>query len=216
MKKMKYLDGISVYDGGDYWHFITYGLSELYEKESEDKEWSGYGMEFTLKLKKDHYENEEDEIRCICGILQSIARITFTHGELFNAYEYLYTGQTTGIDSNGTSNITGFITVPDDKFVEIDTPNGKVSFVEFIGVTVYTGQTTGIDSNGTSNITGFITVPDDKFVEIDTPNGKVSFVEFIGVTDKELVAIQHKELTIKELFEKLNTDVTSYTRPSIV
>ena len=56
------LDGISVYDGGDYWHFITYGLSELYEKESEDKEWSGYGMEFTLKLKKDHYENEEDEI----------------------------------------------------------------------------------------------------------------------------------------------------------
>ena len=26
------LKGISVYDGGDYWHFITYGLSELYEK----------------------------------------------------------------------------------------------------------------------------------------------------------------------------------------
>ena len=113
------LDGISVYDGGDYWHFITYGLSELYEKESEDKEWSGYGMELTLKLKKDHYENEEDEIRCICGILQSIARITFTQGELFNAYEYLYTGQTTGIDIKGTSNITGFITIPDDKFVEI-------------------------------------------------------------------------------------------------
>ena len=122
------LDGISVYDGGDYWHFITYGLSKLYEKESEDKEWSGYGMEFTLKLKKDHYENEEDEIRCICGILQSIARITFTQGELFNVYEYLYTGQTTGIDSKGTSNITGFITIPDDKFVEIKTPNGKVRF----------------------------------------------------------------------------------------
>lgn len=46
------LDGISVCDGGDYWHFVTYGLSELYEKESEDKNWSGYGMEFTFKLKK--------------------------------------------------------------------------------------------------------------------------------------------------------------------
>ena len=126
------LDGISVYDGGDYWHFITYGLSELYEKESEDKEWSGYGMELTLKLKKDHYENEEDEIRCICGILQSIARITFTQGELFNAYEYLYTGQTTGIDSKGTSNITGFITIPDDKFVEINTPNGKVILLNLL------------------------------------------------------------------------------------
>jgi len=49
------LDGISIYDGGDYWHFVTYGLSELHEKVSENAEYSGYGMEFTLKLKKDNY-----------------------------------------------------------------------------------------------------------------------------------------------------------------
>ncbi len=129
------LKGISVYDGGDYWHFITYGLSELYEKKSKEKEVSGYGMEFTLKLKKDKYEDEEKEIRGICGILQSIARMTFVNGEIFRAYEYLYTGQTTGIDWNQKSNITGFITIPDDKFHEINTPNGKVKFVEFVGVT---------------------------------------------------------------------------------
>lgn len=129
------LQGISVYDGGSYWHFITYGLSELYEKESPVKEVSGYGMEFTFKLKKDNYENEENEIKCICGILQSIARITFTTGEIFNAYEYLYTGQTEGIDYNRKSKLTGFITVEDDKFHSINTPNGKVNFVEFIGVT---------------------------------------------------------------------------------
>ncbi|CAH0435449.1 MULTISPECIES: suppressor of fused domain protein [Clostridium] len=46
------LDGISIYDAGEYYHFVTYGLSELYEKECEDKEYSGYGFEFTLKLKK--------------------------------------------------------------------------------------------------------------------------------------------------------------------
>lgn len=129
------LQGISIYDGGDYWHFVTYGLSELYEKESENKEISGYGMEFTLKLKKDRYEDEEGEIICICSILQTIARITFTNGEIFNTYEYLYTGQTGGIDSKMQSNITGFITVPDNLFNEINTPNGKVEFVEFIGVT---------------------------------------------------------------------------------
>lgn len=129
------LQGISVYDGKSYWHFITYGLSELYEKESPVKEVSGYGMEFTFKLKKDNYENEENEIKCICGILQSIARITFTTGEIFNAYEYLYTGQTEGIDYNRKSKLTGFITVEDDKFHSINTPNGKVNFVEFIGVT---------------------------------------------------------------------------------
>jgi len=129
------LDGISIYDGGDYWHFVTYGLSELFDKESEDKEVSGYGMEFTLKLKKDRYEDEEAEIKCICGILQSIARITFTQGEVFHTYEYLYTGQTQGIDSRMLSNITGFITIPDKELKPITTPNGKVEFVEFIGAT---------------------------------------------------------------------------------
>ena len=129
------LDGISIYDGGEYWHFVTYGLSELYNKETDDKNISGYGMEFTFKLKKDKYENEEAEIKCICGILQSIARITFTKGEIFNAYEYLYTGQTQGIDTKMKSNITGFITIPDKEIGSIKTPNGMVNFIEFIGVT---------------------------------------------------------------------------------
>lgn len=129
------LDGISIYDGGDYWHFVTYGLSELYEKESDNKEISGYGMEFTLKLKKDKYEDEEAEIKCICKILQTIARITFTQGELFNAYEFIYTGQTQGIDTKMESNITGFITIPDRDFKTISTANGIVEFIEFIGAT---------------------------------------------------------------------------------
>ena len=134
------LEGISVYDGGSYWHFVTYGLSELYEKESDTAEVSGYGMEFTFKLKKDRYEDEENEIRCVCGILQTIARITFTKGELFNVYESLYTGQTVGIDYNQRSNITGFITVPDQQLKEIGTPNGKVRFVAFIGATGAAGR----------------------------------------------------------------------------
>lgn len=163
------LKGISVYDGGDYWHFITYGLTELYEKESTIKEISGYGMEFTFKLKKDNYENEENEIRCICGILQSIARITFSKGEIFNPYEYLYTGQTEGIDYNKKSNITGFITILDDKFHEINTSNGKIHFVEFI-----------------------------------------------GVTDNELKAIKNKQISVKELYEKLNSDITNYNRTSVI
>ncbi len=163
------LDGISIYDGGDYWHFVTYGLSELYEKETDNKEVSGYGMEFTFKLKKDNYEDEELEIKNICGILQQIARITFTQGEVFNEYEYLYTGQKDGIDAKHKSNITGFISIPDTSF----------------------------------NI-------------IDTPNGKVKFVQFVGVTDNELSSIINKELSVKELYNKIGTDVTSFNRESVV
>ncbi len=129
------LEGISIYDGGEFWHFVTYGLSELYQKESDNQEISGYGMEFTFKLKKDDYEDEEAEIKCVCGILQAIARMTFTRGEIFSPYEYLYTGQTQGIDTKMQSAITGFITITDQELKSIVTPNGKVDFVAFIGAT---------------------------------------------------------------------------------
>ena len=131
------LDGVSVYDGGDYWHFVTFGLTELYEKETDNPEYSGYGMEFTLRLKKDCYniEDEENEIKCIIGILQQIAKITFNSGELFLENEYIYTGQKKGIDFYQKSLLTGFITVADSKVKSINTPNEKVDFIEFIGVT---------------------------------------------------------------------------------
>ena len=42
------LDGISVYDGGDYWHFVSFGLTEIYDKETDDPAVSGYGYELTV------------------------------------------------------------------------------------------------------------------------------------------------------------------------
>lgn len=131
------LTGISIYETNEYYHFVTYGLSEIFEKETDDPEVSGYGMEFTYKLKKSCIspEDEDGELRCVCGILQKIARITFSSGELFCADEYIYTGQTTGIDLHQKCGLTGFILVADKDADSIDTPNGRVDFVEFIGCT---------------------------------------------------------------------------------
>ena len=66
------LDGISIYDGGSFWHFVSFGQTELYEKETETPDISGYGYELTFKLKKD--EDEEAEIRNICGIFAESSR----------------------------------------------------------------------------------------------------------------------------------------------
>ena len=93
------LQGVSVYDGGDFFHFVTYGLTELH---------------------------------CIGGILQDLAKLTFEKGEQFYPNEYIYTGQTTGIDVNQRSALTGFVTALDEAGT-IDTPNGKVDFVKLIG-----------------------------------------------------------------------------------
>lgn len=65
-------------------------------------------------------------------------------------------------------------------------------------------------------LTGFITVPETKIEKIDTPNGEVVFVELIGVTDSELQAIKNQQLRVKELYEKLGTDVTDYDRQSVI
>ena len=162
------LRGISVYDGGDYFHFVSYGLSELYEKETNDPEWSGYGFEFTLKLKKTGLADEDAEIKTVCGIFQALARLTFQNGEIFQSNEYIYTGQTTGIDNRQQSALTGFITA--------------------------------LEEAG----------------EILTPNGKVQFVKLIGATDAELKALYNKEITVKEIAEKIGSDLTDYTRASVL
>lgn len=128
------LDGISIYDGGDYYHFVTFGLSELYEKETKDPEYSGFGFELTIKLKKSCVEDEEGELRCMAGILQAIARVSYQEGDIFAPEEYIYTGQTAGMDAERKSSITGFIT-KEDEMGEIMTPNGKVQFVQLIGAT---------------------------------------------------------------------------------
>ncbi|MBR1929924.1 MAG: suppressor of fused domain protein [Lachnospiraceae bacterium] len=128
-------DGILVYDGGDYWHFVGLGLSELYGKVTSNPQVSGWGVEYTFKLKKGQYEDEEAELKNVCEILQSRARDTMNIGEVYQPYQYVYTGQTSGIDFAQSSNLTGFISVPDASVNGINTPNGEVQFIEFVGVT---------------------------------------------------------------------------------
>jgi hypothetical protein len=163
------LDRVTIYDGGDYYKYVTYGLTELYDKKSKDLKKNGFGMEFTFKLKKDAYKDEERELKNVVGILQTLARSTKEDGEIFKPYEYIYTGQTVGMDIERKSNIVGFITIPDREL--------KPAYSAY---------------------------------------GRADFIAFIGVTEQELQAVMKKELTVKELYEKLGTDVTSYTRKSVI
>lgn len=128
------LDGIRIYETEDFYHFVSYGLSELYEKESKDKEFSGFGFELTCKLSKDN-ANNDDEIKCIAGIFQSLARYVFENGAALEDNQYIYTGQTSGIDSKGKSNLVGFLLTRDNLVNTIYTPNGKVEFIQIFGAT---------------------------------------------------------------------------------
>lgn len=159
------LEVVEMYDAGDYWHFVSLGLSELYEKVSDNPEISGFGMELTFKLKKDDSIDFDEEKQAIYKNMQIIATAAYIDGMIFKPYEY-----------------------------------------------IYTGQTDGIDYNHKSNLVGFITIPDPSVASMMTPNGKVEFIELIGVTKEEMDKLINKELTVKELYEQLGTDITDYSR----
>ena len=129
------LDRVTIHDGGDYYKYVTYGLTELYDKESKDQTKSGFGMEFTFKLKKDAYKDEEGELKNVAGVLQTLAKGTIVDGEIFKPYEFVYTSQTEVMDTEQKSNIIGFITVPDTELQSLVTPYGRVDFLALIGIT---------------------------------------------------------------------------------
>ena len=122
------LDEVDVYICKDYYHFVTYGFSELYEKQSNINDISGYGMEFTLMLDKENIT--DDDLEDLYDLIQDIAKATFDEGEIFKEYDYIDFG-----DNIYSSRISGFIIVPDPLAKEISTLNGKVKFLLLVGVT---------------------------------------------------------------------------------
>ena len=128
------LDGISVYNGGEYFHFVTYGLSELYEKQNGIPGRSGYGFELTLKLKKAGLSNAMLEVRHICSLLQMVSSITVNNGHPFMPGQYLAISQNNGFDAMGKSALVGFLTKEDEiRFVK--SPFGLLRLIQLGGIT---------------------------------------------------------------------------------
>lgn len=63
---------------------------------------------------------------------------------------------------------------------------------------------------------GFLLVPDTKARELDTPNGRVSFIELVGITASELSALKNLEISGPELYRRLGSDLTDYSRKSVI
>ncbi|MEG0450530.1 MAG: suppressor of fused domain protein [Lysinibacillus sp.] len=129
------LDGISAYktlSPHPHWHFVTYGFSELYDKESENLEDSGYGFELTFRLA---CKEEDDEPPAwALNLLQNMGRYVFSSGNVFRDGDYL--------DANGPicleadTELTALAFVNDPELTEIQTQNGRVQFLQMVGMTI--------------------------------------------------------------------------------
>ena len=131
------LPQVSVYETEEYYHYITYGFSNLgkvaLNEDGTVPEYSGYGFELTLKVKKE----QVNDLIWIVSLLQGYGRYIYETGNYFTANEYIGVDpdSTEGINPEKDSTITGFVTAYDNDFGIAETPNGKVEFVQLVGIT---------------------------------------------------------------------------------
>jgi hypothetical protein len=135
------LPAVAVYEAAapSHWHFVSYGLTELFEKTSPDAEHSGFGFELTLRLPKGAAE-ETPPVWAV-KLMQALGHY------VLSGHAGLDTGHV--IDLGGplapprvgeggneeASALEGVVLVPDPRLGQIDTPFGRVLFLQLFGVT---------------------------------------------------------------------------------
>ena len=127
------LDGVEIWKSGHgipHWHYITYGFTELYEKESEDPEMSGYGFELTFRLKRG---NEEQPPVWPVSLLQNLARYVFSSGNVFGPGHHIDANGPIALETDTRLTALGFHIDPE--LGELDTPNGRFMFLQAVGLT---------------------------------------------------------------------------------
>lgn len=137
------LDYISMYSNpGDgrkgipaHWHYISFGLSDLFgdgrvhDPSSGAGGRSGFGFELTFRLKR-----EADEVSpptWPAGVMQSLAKYVFSSENILCPGDHV--SWNSSLD-NSDSRIQHMLLTEDPQLGNIGTPLGSVSFVQIIGV----------------------------------------------------------------------------------
>ncbi|MEV9641470.1 suppressor of fused domain protein [Mammaliicoccus sciuri] len=156
------LDGLSAYKAETpslHWHIVTFGFSELYEKESENTECSGYGFELSFRVARS--KDEEEPPAWALNLLQNMGRYVFNSNNIFVAGDYL--------DANGPiclgadTQLTALAFIRDPELDTLHTPNGRVEFLQMVGITedeleaMKIWNTRGLLEAGKAEIPGYIT-----------------------------------------------------------
>lgn len=132
------LDGISVYRRDDpvpHWHYVTYGFSELYDKESEDRDCSGWGFELTFRLMREVADDEPP--MWPFNFLQNLARYVFGSGRTFAAGDHMNLNGPIALGQ--ATSICAILFATDPELPAIDTAHGRLEFLQVVGITTDEG-----------------------------------------------------------------------------
>ena len=139
------LDGVAVYDVNGYHNLVSYGMSHLYySEESVGADFSKWGFEFSFRVKPVKDDNGEDPFWVI-QLMNNLGRFVNETKVWFDEYQFLPLGGP--IRAESETDIVGVAFVMDDDLREIDTPHGKVVFMQMIGLN--TAQLKRLEENST-------------------------------------------------------------------
>lgn len=120
--------GLSAYRCDDHWFLMTFGLTELFTKDSDDPAVSGFGIELTMRVPL-----ADTPPPWAPNLLSKLGDYVFSSGRVFAAGHRMDPGgPITG--SPGTS-LTALAFAGDPVLGTIDTPHGAVQFLTVVGIT---------------------------------------------------------------------------------
>lgn len=132
------LEGVSVYRVAQpepHWHYVGYGLSDLFGEQDGPDEYgdSGYGFELTFRLADPQAMTAEEPPTWPINLLNNLGRYVQSTGNCFDANHHMDLGGRIAVAEETDLTAIGFVLDPD--LGEIETPSGKVRFIQLFGLT---------------------------------------------------------------------------------
>ncbi|NUT35897.1 MAG: suppressor of fused domain protein [Hamadaea sp.] len=145
------LDGMSFYAREDHWHLVSFGMSELYAKEGDNPDESGWGFEFTFRVGRAPDENEPP--MWAANFLQNLARYVYKSGNTFAPGHHMNLNGPISLAREETA-IRAITFTDDPELPPIDTPNGRMRFLQVVGLTL--GEYAAIEGWSAAGVLGVL------------------------------------------------------------
>ncbi len=128
------LEGVSAFDAGDHWHYVSYGLSQLKEDDravAVAPRVSGYGFELTFRLRVRPGESSPPEWPVM--MMQRLAKYVFRSSNTFRSGDHMHLNAPMGGQRN--TRIEGVLFASDVELQPTESVFGEVHFIQIFGVT---------------------------------------------------------------------------------
>ncbi|MDO5067084.1 MAG: suppressor of fused domain protein [Propionibacteriaceae bacterium] len=132
------VQGVSAYRVAQpepHWHYVSYGLSDLFGEQDGPDEYgdSGFGFELTFRLADPQAMTAAEPPLWPIDLLQNLARYVHSTGNCFGPNHHMDAGGKIALEQETELTALGFVTDPDLRTIE--TPSGRVQFVQVFGLT---------------------------------------------------------------------------------